>query len=152
MVAPFIFAAGAGLSFATNLYGALQQKKELKRQARSLEDQANIIEEEGRFQALETAKKFDSLLGEQKVSVATSGAEMEGSVLNIFDKTIADKEQNVAIIKRNAEMQANYLRDQARQIKKKGKRLLGIAAISSIGNLGQSFASYDNTKNKTLTQ
>jgi Cft2 family RNA processing exonuclease len=152
MVAPFIFAAGAALNLGSSIYGANMAKKDLKRQAMALEDQARLVEEQGQFQAIQTAKQFDSLLGEQKVSVATSGAEMEGSVLNIFDKTIADKEQNIAIIKKNAEIEASLLRQQAMQAQKKRKRLLPMAVVSSLGNIGQSASNFSNIGNKTLTQ
>jgi len=152
MVAPFIFATGAALNLGSSIYGANMAKKDLKRQAMALEDQARLVEEQGQFQAIQTAKQFDSLLGEQKVSVATSGAEMEGSVLNIFDKTIADKEQNIAIIKKNAEIEASLLRQQAMQARKKRKRLLPMAVVSSLGNIGQSASNFSNIGNKTLTQ
>jgi Cft2 family RNA processing exonuclease len=117
-----------------------------------LEDQARLVEEQGQFQAIQTAKQFEGLLGEQKLSVATSGAEMEGSVLNIFDKTIADKEQNIAIIKRNAQMEANLLRQQAQQARKQRKKLLPMAIISSLGNTAQSASNFSNIGNKTMTQ
>jgi Cft2 family RNA processing exonuclease len=152
MVAPYIFAAGAGLSMASSIYGANMAKKDLKRQAMALEDQARLVEEQGQFQAIQTAKQFEGLLGEQKLSVATSGAEMEGSVLNIFDKTIADKEQNIAIIKKNAEIEASLLRQQAMQARKKRKRLLPMAIVSSLGNIGQSASNFSNIGNKTMTQ
>lgn len=152
MVAPYIFATGAGLSLNSSIYGANMAKKDAKRQAMALEDQARLVEEQGQFQAIQTAKQFEGLLGEQKLSVATSGAEMEGSVLNIFDKTIADKEQNIAIIKRNAQMEANVLRQQAQQVRKQRKKLLPMAIASSLGNIAQSSASFANTGNKTMTQ
>jgi Cft2 family RNA processing exonuclease len=152
MVAPYIAAAGAVLNMASSIYGANMAKKDLKRQAMALEDQARLVEEQGQFQAIQTAKQFESLLGEQKLSVATSGAEMEGSVLNIFDKTIADKEQNIAIIKRNAQMEANLLRQQAQQARKQRKKLLPMAIISSLGNTAQSASNFSNIGNKTMTQ
>ena len=148
MVAPYIQAAGAVLNMASSIYGANMAKKDLKRQAMALEDQARLVEEQGQFQAIQTAKQFEGLLGEQKLSVATSGAEMEGSVLNIFDKTIADKEQNIAIIKRNAQMEANVLRQQAQQARKQRKRLLPMAIASSLGNIAQSSANFMNIDNK----
>ena len=77
---------------------------------------------------------------------------MEGSVLNIFDKTIADKEQNIAIIKRNAQMEANLLRQQAQQARKQRKRLLPMAIASSLGNIAQSSANFKNIGNKNMTQ
>jgi hypothetical protein len=73
---------------------------------------------------------------------------MEGSVLNIFDKTIADKEKNIAIIKKNAEIEASLLRQQAMQARKKRKRLLPMAVVSSLGNIGQSASSFVNIGNK----
>ena len=71
MVAPYIFAAGAVLNMASSIYGANMAKKDLKRQAMALEDQARLVEEQGQFQAIQTAKQFEGLLGEQKLSVAT---------------------------------------------------------------------------------
>jgi hypothetical protein len=152
MVAPYIAGAGAVLNMASSIYGANMAKKDLKRQAMALEDQARLVEEQGQFQAIQTAKQFEGLLGEQKLSVAISGAEMEGSVLNIFDKTIADKEQNIAIIKRNAQMEANLLRQQAQQARKQRKKLLPMAIISSLGNTAQSASNFSNIGNKTMTQ
>jgi|688.fasta_scaffold559935_2 hypothetical protein len=153
-LAPYIFTAGAVLNLGSSIYGANMAKKDLKRQAMALEDQARLVEEQGQFQAIQTAKQFEGLLGEQKLSVATSGAEMEGSVLNIFDKTIADKEQNIAIIKRNAQIEADLLRQQASQARKKRGRLLSTAILSSVGNIAQSASTFNfqgNNKN-TPTQ
>ena len=156
MAALAIFAASAALNLGSSIYGANMAKKDLKIQAMALEDQARLMEEQGQFQAVETAKKFDSLLGEQKLTVATSGAEMEGSVLNIFDKTIADKEQNIAIIKRNAQIEADLLRQQAKQVRKKRGRLMTTALLSSAGNIAQTASNFNfqgqNKNGATQTQ
>ena len=139
MAALAIFAASAALNLGSSIYGANMAKKDLKRQAMALEDQARLIEEQSQFQ-----------------TVATSGAEMEGSVLNIFDKTIADKEQNIAIIKRNAQIEADLLRQQARQVRKKRGRLMTTALLSSAGNIAQTASSFNfqgqNKNGATQTQ
>lgn len=154
MVSPVsLFIAGSALNFAGSIYGANMAKKDLKRQQMALYDQARLIEEQGEFDAIQTGKQFEGLLGEQKLSIATSGAEFEGSVMNILDKTIKDKEINVNIIKKNAQAQANLLRNQAAQLGKKRKTLLRNTIISSIGNIGQSamsFASIDSKTQNTL--
>jgi hypothetical protein len=152
MIGAYIQAAGAVLNIASTIYGANMAKKDLRRQAMALEDQARLVEEQAQFQSIQTAKQFESLLGEQKLSVAISGAEMEGSLLNIFDKTIADKEENIAIIKRNAEIEANLLRQQTQQVRKKRKRLLPMAIVSGLGNIAQSASNFRNIGNKTMTQ
>jgi hypothetical protein len=152
MIGAYIQAAGAVLNIASTIYGANMAKKDLRRQAMALEDQARLVEEQAQFQSIQTAKQFESLLGEQKFSVAISGAEMEGSLLNIFDKTIADKEENIAIIKRNAEIEANLLRQQTQQVRKKRKRLLPMAIVSGLGNIAQSASNFRNIGNKTMTQ
>ena len=115
----------------------------------ALWDQARLIEEQGDFEAIQTGKQFENLLGEQKLSIATSGAEFEGSVMNILDKTIRDKETNVNIIKKNAQAQANLLRNQASQLGKKRKTLMRNTLISSIGNIGQSAMSLSRIDAKT---
>lgn len=152
MIGAYIQAAGAVLNIASTIYGANMAKKDLRRQAMALEDQARLVEEQAQFQSIQTAKQFESLLGEQKLSVSISGAEMEGSLLNIFDKTIADKEENIAIIKRNAEIEANLLRQQTQQVRKKRKRLLPMAIVSGLGNIAQSASNFRNIGNKTMTQ
>lgn len=147
-VAP-LFIAGSVLNFAGSVYGANMAKKDLKRQQMALWDQARLIEEQGDFEAIQTGKQFESLLGEQKLSIATSGAEFEGSVMNILDKTIKDKETNVNIIKKNAQAQANLLRNQAAQLGKKRKTLMRNAIISSLANIGQSAMSLSRIDAKT---
>lgn len=147
-VAP-LFIAGSALNFAGSIYGANMAKKDLKRQQMALWDQARLIEEQGDFEAIQTGKQFESLLGEQKLSIATSGAEFEGSVMNILDKTLRDKETNVNIIKKNAQAQANLLRNQASQLGKKRKTLMRNTLISSIGNIGQSAMSLSRIDAKT---
>lgn len=137
-----IFAVGAALNLGGSIYAAKQAQKDLKRQQLALFDQARLVEEQGEFQAIETGKQFESLLGEQKLSIATSGAEFEGSVMNILDKTIKDKETNVAIIKKNAQTEANYLKAQAEQIRKKRKGLMTNAIVSSVTNIGQGATSF----------
>lgn len=151
MAAPLaLFVVGAGFSLAGSIYGANMAKKDMFRQARSLEDQARLIEEQAQFDAIQTGKQFEGLLGEQKLNIATSGAEFEGSVLNILDKTIQDKEENIKMIKRNAQAQASFLRSQAAATRKKGKGLLKTALISSAGNIGQSGASFYSVGQKNL--
>lgn len=142
-----LFAAGAALSLGGSIYAAKQANRDLKRQQLALFDQARLVEEQGEFQAIETNKQFESLLGEQKLNIAASGSEFEGSVMNILDKTIKDKEANVAMIKKNAEAEANYLRSQAQQIRKKRKSLMGNAIISSVAGIGQSAGSFMQTNN-----
>lgn len=145
------FGVGAGTSIIGSIYGANMAKKDLRRQALALEDQARLIEEQAQFDAIQTGKQFESLLGEQKLSIATSGAEFEGSVMNILDKTIRDKETNINIIKKNAEAQANFLRTQAQQARKKRKGLMRNAIISSLGNVAQASASFKTVGEKQLT-
>lgn len=137
-----LFAAGAALSLGGSIYAAKQANRDLKRQQLALFDQARLVEEQGEFQAIETNKQFESLLGEQKLNIAASGSEFEGSVMNILDKTIKDKEANVAMIKKNAKAEANYLRSQAQQIRKKRKGLMTNAIISSVAGIGQSASSF----------
>jgi predicted ATP-grasp superfamily ATP-dependent carboligase len=145
MVLPLaIFGAGATLNLGGSIYGANMAKKDLKRQAMALEDQARLIEEQAQFDAIETGKQFESLLGNQKLSIATSGAEFEGSVMNILDQTLKDKEVNIATIKKNAEMQANFLRSQAQQARKKRKGLMRNTIISSLGNVAQGISSFNS--------
>lgn len=151
MVAPLVIAAAAGsaLKIGGGIYGGLQARKDSKRAARSLEDQARLEEEAGQFEALQTARQFDSLLGEQKTAVAYSGAETEGSVLDIFSKTIRDKQQSVDNILAASRARAAQLRDQARQARKAGRRALLSSIIGAAGDTATSYANYNSmTGNK----
>lgn len=139
-----IFATGAALKLGGSVYSAMQTRKDLKKQAMALDDQARLIEEQGQFEAAQSNRQFENLLGEQKVGIATSGAEFEGSVLNILDQTLRDKEITQKNILDNAKRQANFLRDQARQARKKRKNLLGMSILSTAGEIGQSYSSLDN--------
>ena len=126
-----LFGLGAGLNLTSSLHQANMQKKADKRQIAELTEQARLIEAQGEFEALETGKQFEKLLGEQKFNIATSGAEQEGSVINILDKTLQDKALNMKMIKDNAKQQADYLRNQAFLLRKQRKKRTRNALISS---------------------
>ena len=126
-----LFGLGAGLNLTSSLHQANMQKKADKRQIAQLTEQARLIEAQGEFEALETGKQFEKLLGEQKLNIATSGAEQEGSVINILDKTLQDKTLNMKMIKDNAKQQADYLRNQAFLLRKQRKKRTRNALISS---------------------
>lgn len=144
MISPkMLFAIGTGLNVTASLHQANMQKKADKRQIAQLIEQAGLIEAQSEFEALETGKQFEKLLGEQKLNIATSGAEQEGSVINILDKTLKDKTLNMKMIRDNAKQQADYLRNQAfllrKQRKKRTRNALmssGFNAVSSAINLG----------------
>jgi hypothetical protein len=145
------FAAGSAINIGGSIYGANMAKKDLKRQAMALNDQARLVEEQAQFDIIQTNRQFEGLLGEQKVGIATSGAEFEGSVMNILDQTLRDKETNVNIIKKNAEAQANLLRAEANQIRKKRKGLMRNAIISSLGSSLQGASGFQSVGQKTGT-
>ena len=146
MVAPLVIAAAVstGVKTAGAIYGGIQARKDYRKAARSLEDQARLEEEAGEFEALQTARQFDSLLGEQKMTVAASGAETEGSVLDIFSRTINDKNQSVNNIRAAAKARAAQLRAQARQNKKAGNRALLSSILGVSGDAASSAANINS--------
>jgi hypothetical protein len=129
-----LFAIGTGLNVTASLHQANMQKKADKRQIAQLTEQARLIEAQGEFEALETGKQFEKLLGEQKFNIATSGAEQEGSVINILDKTLQDKTLNMKMIRDNAKQQADYLNNQAFLLRKQRKKRTRNALMSSALN------------------
>ncbi len=131
---PMLFAIGTGLNVTASLHQANMQKKADKRQIAQLTEQARLIEAQGEFEALETGKQFEKLLGEQKFNIATSGAEQEGSVINILDKTLQDKTLNMKMIRDNAKQQADYLNNQAFLLRKQRKKRTRNALMSSALN------------------
>ena len=132
MVSPgTLFILGTGVKLTASLHQVNMQKKADKRQIAQLTEQARLIEAQGEFEALETGKQFEKLLGEQKFNIATSGAEQEGSVINILDKTLKDKTLNMKMIRDNAKQQADYLRNQAFLLRKQRKKRTRNALMSS---------------------
>lgn len=142
MVAPLVIAgiAGAGLKIGGDIWSGINARNDARAQATILNNQAILEEEAAAFDALQAEKQFESLLGEQKLSVAVSGVETEGSVLDIFNKTISDKQQTMQNIISEGRARANLLRNQARQIKKAGKRALLGGLIGAGGSAIQSYA------------
>ena len=143
MVAPLVIAGivGAGLKIGGDIWGGVNARNDARRQATMLNNQAILEEQASAFDALQAEKQFESLLGEQKLSVAVSGSEAEGSVLDIFNKTISDKRQTMQNIVAEGKARANLLRNQARQIRKAGKRSLLGGFIGGGGSAIQSYAS-----------
>ena len=143
MVAPLVIAGivGAGLKIGGDIWGGVNARNDARRQATMLNNQAILEEQASAFDALQAEKQFESLLGEQKLSVAVSGSEAEGSVLDIFNKTISDKQQTMQNIVAEGKARANLLRNQARQIRKAGKRSLLGGLIGGGGSAIQSYAS-----------
>lgn len=143
MVAPLVIAGivGAGLKIGGDIWGGINARNDARRQATILNNQAILEEQASAFDALQVEKQFESLLGEQKLSVAVSGSEVEGSVLDIFNKTIGDKRQTMQNIVAEGQARANLLRNQTRQIRKAGKRSLLGGLIGGGGSAVQSYAS-----------
>ena len=143
MAAPLVIAGivGAGLKIGGDIWGGVNARNDARRQATMLNNQAILEEQASAFDALQAEKQFESLLGEQKLSVAVSGSEVEGSVLDIFNKTISDKRQTMQNIIAEGKTRANLLRNQARQIRKAGKRSLLGGLIGGGGSAIQSYAS-----------
>jgi len=143
MAAPLVTAGivGAGFKIGGDIWGGFNARNDARRQATMLNNQAILEEQAFAFDALQAEKQFESLLGEQKLSVAVSGSEAEGSVLDIFNKTISDKRQTRQNIVAEGKARVNLLRNQARQIKKAGKRSLLGSFIGAGGSAIQSYAS-----------
>lgn len=152
MVSPLVIAgiaagAGSAINIGSGIYAARKERKALRRQADSLDEQARYEEEAAQFDAMQTAIKFDELLGEQKLSTAASGVEAEGSTLDIFAKTISDKQITINNILEEGRRRAQALREEASQAIKTSKGLMRNAIISGLGKGISSGASiYSATK------
>lgn len=153
MVAPLLIAGivGVGLKTGGDIWGGVNARNDARRQAAMLNNQAIFEEQASAFDALQVEKQFESLLGEQKLSVAVSGSEVEGSVLDIFNKTISDKQQTMQNIVAEGKARANLLRNQAKQIRKAGKRSLLGGLIGGGGSAIQSYASMKGGNSSATT-
>jgi len=128
---------GAALSAGAGIYGGVSARNAAKRQATLLNQQADLERLAAEYEAIQSNRQFESLMGEQRLAIAASGSEMEGSALGIIDKTLRDKEETQKNILEAGRAKAAALSDQARQVKKAGKNAL---FASILGAAGQGFS------------
>jgi len=149
MALPIALIAAVGLKAGGDIWGGVNTRNALRHQATTLNSQARLEEEAAAFNASQTARKFDELLGEQHLSTAVSGVEEEGSVLDIFKKTIQDKQISVEHIIADGRNRANALRNQARQAKKAGRNALISGFLSAGGSAASAFTPRPNAPTTT---
>lgn len=123
---------GKGLEIGGSLFSGFQARKTGKSQARRLQTQSRLEEEAAEFDALQSGREFDKLLGRQRVAIAASGAELSGSPLLILDETLRDKEETIQNILKTGSAKSSFLRSKGKAARRTGRDAL-IASILGIG-------------------
>jgi hypothetical protein len=145
-----VMIASAAMSVGGGIYSGIGANKTAKKQAGIYDNQADAEQAAGAFQEMQTARDFDTLLGEQKLSFAASGRELEGSPLLILDQTIRDKETEIANIRSNTAQKVSQLRSAAKETKKAGRNALTSSIIGAVGSAGKAYGSYKQSQNPTF--
>jgi len=134
MALPLIITAvGTGLKMGGDIYSTIQTRKDLKRQAANYDEQALLEEQASQFDALQMSRKFDELIGEQTLSIASSGSELEGSAMDILAQSDRDKMTSVNNILQAGRNKAGALRDTASQARKARSKVLVSGLLGASG-------------------
>jgi hypothetical protein len=144
-----VLLASAVVGAAGQIYSGFGANKTANRQADIYDEQANATIIEGEFQELKTARDFDTLLGQQKLSFAASGRALEGSPLLILDQTIRDKETELSNIRSNTARNVSQLRSAAKETKKAGRNAILTGIIGGASSAGKAYGSFQSAQNPT---
>jgi hypothetical protein len=146
---------GAALSAAGTISGGFSARKQSKRQARALQQQAafqrqqaQLERELGEFDALQQARSFNKLMGRQRLAFAGSGIKLEGSPLDILDESLRDKEETIENIRTLAESRARALEFGAGQLGQQAKDTKRAGRNALIGSIFGAAGSGLQAKNK----
>jgi hypothetical protein len=112
---------GAVLAGGGQIYGGVQARKAAKKQAGLLEEQARLEREAAEFDAQQQERSFERLLGQQRLSFAASGVELEGSPLLVLEETLRDKEETIKNILATGAARARRLQAEAGLTRKRGR-------------------------------
>lgn len=133
---------GAGLAAGGQIFGGLGAKKQSKRQARALRqqaafqrEQAQLERELGEFDVLQQSRAFDKLMGRQRLATAASGIKLEGSPMLLLEESLRDKEETIENIRTLAESRARALEIGAGQLGQQAKDTLRAGRNALIGSI-----------------
>lgn len=144
-----VLIASAVVGAAGGVYSGFESNKAAGKQAGIYDEQANAEQSAGTFQEAQAVRDFDTLLGEQKLSFAASGRELEGSPLLILDQTIRDKETEISNIRSNTSRSVSQLRSAAKETKKAGRNAILTGIIGGVSSGGKAAATYQASRNPT---
>jgi hypothetical protein len=137
----------AAVQAAGGVYSGIEANKAAKKQAGIYDNQANAAQEQGAFAEAQTARDFDTLLGEQKLNFAASGREIDGSPMLILDQTIKDKETEIQNIRNNTAREVSQLRSAAKETKKAGRNAIISGIIGGVSSGAKAYGSYQGASN-----
>jgi hypothetical protein len=100
-----VMVAMAGMQVATSIAGGIAQKRESDFNASILHQQAGMIEEQKKLQAMQDDRTIRAMMGRTVAATAGKGIEMSGSPIAIMIDTRTQLEFDKAIGQYNLEMQ-----------------------------------------------
>lgn len=148
-----VLIASAVVGVAGGAYSGIEANKAAGKQANIYDDQANAVNNQSNYEQAQTARSYDTLLGEQKLAFGASGRELSGSPLLILDQTLRDKETELNNIRYNAGRQVSQLRSAAKETKKAGRNAITTGIIGGISSGAAAYGAGSkagNTKSKAI--
>jgi hypothetical protein len=132
MALPALFAASAAVSAIGGLYSGFSQAKQMEEESIDLDLSANEL----LFRAKSESKRVDSeaqgLYGQQVTSVAFSGADVStGSPLLNYAETFSQASKLKANLIRQADLEANALRQSATGLRKQAGKVRKASMINA---------------------
>lgn len=134
--------AGAAGAFAQMANGYMNYEA-LKTNADALKVQANSIELQAQQRANQLREQFISSVGTYKASAAQRGVSVgSGSVMDNIESSSISLGNDIATMKKNAQLQAGALRTQAKVARRQGKSAMVSGILSGLGSAASAYSNY----------
>lgn len=134
--------AGAAGAFAQMANGYMNYEA-LKTNANALKVQANSIELQAQQRANQLREQFISSVGTYKASAAQRGVSVgSGSVMDNIESSSISLGNDIATMKKNAQLQAGALRTQAKVARRQGKSAMVSGILSGLSSAASAYSNY----------
>lgn len=126
---------GAGIG------SGISQKNEANYNASIFQNQAGMIDEQKKLQAMQEDRAIRKAMGTTVAATASKGIKLEGSPVAIMIDTMTQMEYDKAIGQYNLDMQKYGVMAEAESIKRKGNLAMMYGVTSGVMSGAQTFAS-----------
>ena len=126
------------ISAATSVASGMMKNQEAKREARSLENQARLTEQEAEAEARIHEIRVRKFAANQKAAFLKNGVTLDGSPLMVLEETARIGGEEAGAIRRSGAARAQLFRENATQAKNAGRAAL----IGGLGDAAGTFGTY----------
>jgi hypothetical protein len=144
----YLTGASGGLDLLSGIYGMDAANS----RASLLKSQASLAVAESEAEAARYASEARSFKATQKMAYAKSGVKIDGSPLDVLDKTARTAAENISAIRAQGQAKAGALRAEAAGAKAQGRLALlkGVfSAATSTAKMGDKLGWWDKTEKTT---